>query len=116
MGLARVVPGAVVPAGRGAVIPGEPGVPGGAGQGVFVDHDAQVRGGAVPGPAVPASRAAWQAAVRPSIRRCAAVRVSSVPRGSQHTYTAVLMISADAPSPHAPEMVPVSSRVMPNDR
>ena len=71
------------------------------GQGLFVDHDAEVRAAPCRVPAVPASRAAWQAAVRPSIRRCAAVRVSSVPRGGPNVCTAVLMISSDSPSPHA---------------
>jgi hypothetical protein len=67
-------------------------------------------------PAVPESRAAWQAAVSPSIRRCAAVRVSSVPSGGPKACTAVLMISADSVSPHAPVIVPAWSRVRPKDR
>ncbi len=45
-------------------------------------------GSAVPGAGLPRVQAAWQAAVSPSIRRCAAVRVSSAPSGGPNVCTA----------------------------
>ncbi len=67
-------------------------------------------------PARPESRAAWQAAVRPSIRRWAEVRESSAPPGGPNASAAVLMISSESGSPQAPLMVPTSSRVRPKLR
>ena len=66
--------------------------------------------------AVPESRAAWQAAVSPSIRRWAAVRRSWLPPGGLNASAAVRMISIDRASLQAPLIVPTLSRVIPKDR
>ena len=66
--------------------------------------------------AVPESRAAWQAAVSPSIRRWAAVRWSWPPPGGLNASAAVLMISIDKASLQAPLIVPMLSSVTPKDR
>ena len=64
----------------------------------------------------PPSSAALHAATRPSIRRCAAVRVSSCPAGGLNASAAVRTISYDTASPSDPDNTPVLSRVSPNDK
>ena len=89
---------------------------GGLGEGLVFDQDGDVRGRAVAFGACPPSRAALQAATRPSIRRCAAVRASAWPPGGPNASRRSGRSHSDTASPQVPDSMPVLSRVRPNDR